>query len=77
MLSAANKNCRMWITIVSKSQLHASEAVLGWPVRFVNSAVEADDTNAIQRFTEAFKVAGITDVHFEFEPVATAYSMST
>jgi hypothetical chaperone protein len=49
-------------------------AVVGRPVRFVGAASEADDNYATQRLTRALAIAGITEVHFEFEPVAAAYS---
>jgi len=51
-----------------------SRAVIGRPVRFVGAATQADDAYATKRLTEALKMAGITEVHFEFEPVAAAYS---
>jgi len=51
-----------------------SRAVIGRPVRFVGAANQADDAYATKRLTEALKMAGITEVHFEFEPVAAAYS---
>ena len=49
-------------------------AVIGRPVRFVGAASQADDEYATKRLTEALKMAGITELHFEFEPVAAAYS---
>lgn len=51
-----------------------TNAVVGRPVRFVGAANRADDAYATQRLTEALAMAGITEVHFEFEPVAAAYS---
>lgn len=51
-----------------------NRAVVGRPVRFVGAANKADDTYATKRLTEALAMAGITDVHFELEPVAAAYS---
>ncbi len=51
-----------------------TKAVVGRPVRFVGAASSADDTYATKRLTEALAMAGITDVHFEFEPIAAAYS---
>lgn len=51
-----------------------TRAVVGRPVRFVGAATQADDTYATKRLREALSLAGITDVHFEFEPVAAAYS---
>ena len=51
-----------------------TRAVVGRPVRFVGAANQADDTYATKRLREALALAGITDVHFEFEPVAAAYS---
>lgn len=51
-----------------------TKAVVGRPVRFVGAANHADDAYATNRLTEALALAGITDVHFELEPVAAAYS---
>ncbi len=51
-----------------------TKAVVGRPVRFVGSASAADDAYATKRLIEALAIAGITDVHFEFEPIAAAYS---
>jgi hypothetical chaperone protein len=51
-----------------------TKAVVGRPVRFVGAAGKADDAYATKRLTEALAMAGITDVHFELEPVAAAYS---
>lgn len=51
-----------------------TKAVVGRPVRFVGAATPADDAYATQRLTEALALAGITEVHFELEPVAAAYS---
>ena len=51
-----------------------TKAVVGRPVRFVGATNQADDDYATSRLTEALAMAGITDVHFEFEPVAAAYS---
>ncbi len=54
-----------------------TRAVVGRPVRFVGAATHADDAYATKRLREALALAGITDVHFEFEPVAAAYSYET
>jgi hypothetical chaperone protein len=51
-----------------------NRAVVGRPVRFVGAATPGDDAYATKRLREALALAGITDVHFEFEPVAAAYS---
>lgn len=51
-----------------------TKAVVGRPVRFVGAANQADDAYATKRLSEALALAGITEVHFEFEPVAAAYS---
>src|SRR5215469_14130358 len=51
-----------------------AKAVVGRPVRFVGATNPADDVYATKRLTEALAMAGITEVHFEFEPVAAAYS---
>ena len=50
------------------------KAVVGRPVRFVGAANKGDDAYAVQRLTEALGMAGITEAHFELEPVAAAYS---
>src|SRR5215469_13077566 len=54
--------------------LIGANAVVGRPVRFVGATNQADDAYATKRLTEALAMAGITEVHFEFEPVAAAYS---
>ncbi len=51
-----------------------SKAVVGRPVRFVGAANPADDAYATKRLKEALAIAGITEVYFELEPVAAAYS---
>ncbi len=51
-----------------------TKAVVGRPVRFVGAANPADDAYATKRLIEALAMAGITEVHFELEPVAAAYS---
>jgi len=51
-----------------------SKAVVGRPVRFVGSKNKADDLYAVERLREALAMAGITDVYFELEPVAAAFS---
>ena len=51
-----------------------TKAVVGRPVRFVGATNQTDDAYAMKRLTEALAMAGITQVHFEFEPVAAAYS---
>jgi hypothetical chaperone protein len=51
-----------------------TKAVVGRPVRFVGAASSADDAYATKRLTDALAMAGITEVHFELEPVAAAYS---
>jgi hypothetical chaperone protein len=51
-----------------------TKAVVGRPVRFVGAASPADDDYATKRLKEALAMAGITEVHFELEPVAAAYS---
>lgn len=62
-------------TAASKSGIPiGTRAVVGRPVRFVGAANQADDVYATKRLKEALTLAGITDVHFEFEPVAAAYS---
>lgn len=52
----------------------ATKAVVGRPVRFVGAANPADDSYATKRLKEALAMAGITEVQFELEPVAAAYS---
>jgi len=62
-------------TAASKSGIPiGTKAVVGRPVRFVGAATQADDAYATKRLSEALAMAGITDVHFEFEPVAAAYA---
>jgi hypothetical chaperone protein len=50
-----------------------SVAVVGRPVHFVGASARADDAYAVERLREALAMAGITEVQFEFEPVAAAY----
>ena len=52
----------------------ATKAVVGRPVRFVGATNEVDDAYATKRLKEALAMAGITEVYFELEPVAAAYS---
>lgn len=62
-------------TASGKSGIHiGTKAVVGRPVRFVGAANQADDAYATKRLAEALALAGISEVHFEFEPVAAAYS---
>jgi hypothetical chaperone protein len=49
-------------------------ATVGRPVRFVSSETPEDDAFAVSRLEVAFKDAGFHSVHFEFEPVAAAYT---
>jgi len=51
-----------------------TKAVVGRPVRFVGAANPTDDAYATKRLKEALVMAGITEVQFELEPVAAAYS---
>jgi hypothetical chaperone protein len=51
-----------------------TKAVVGRPVRFVGATHHADDEYATKRLAEALAMAGITEVQFEFEPIAAAYS---
>jgi hypothetical chaperone protein len=65
---------RSLTTAARKSIPVGTSAVVGRPVRFVGSGSEADDTYATERLTQALAMAGITEVQFELEPVAAAYS---
>lgn len=47
--------------------------VVGRPVRFANSDGEADETLALTRLREGLRLAGFTDVVFEYEPVGAAW----
>lgn len=49
-------------------------AVVGRPVHFTDARSEADDNLAVRRLRDAFAIAGLPDVEFEFEPVAAAYA---
>jgi hypothetical chaperone protein len=51
-----------------------SQVVVGRPVHFSNAENHADDEFALGRLREAIAQCGFTDVVFEFEPVAAAYS---
>ncbi len=47
--------------------------VVGRPVRFVSARAADDETLALARLRAAFAMAGLADVHFEYEPIAAAY----
>lgn len=49
-------------------------AVVGRPVEFVGARSKEDEAFALERLRAALAQAGFTDVHFEYEPVAAAYS---
>ena len=51
-----------------------SRAVVGRPVHFTAARSGKDDERAVGRLRRAFAIAGITDVVFEYEPVAAAYA---
>jgi hypothetical chaperone protein len=51
-----------------------SRAVVGRPVHFTDSRSEEDDALALRRLRDAFAIAGLTDIEFEYEPVAAAYA---
>jgi hypothetical chaperone protein len=51
-----------------------SRAVVGRPVHFTAARSAEDDELAVGRLRRAFAIAGITDVVFEYEPVAAAYA---
>lgn len=51
-----------------------SRAVVGRPVHFTTARSAEDDDLAIGRLRRAFAIAGLTDVVFEYEPVAAAYA---
>jgi hypothetical chaperone protein len=48
--------------------------VAGRPVHFSNAGDEADDDFAVSRLKAAIESCGFTEVVFEYEPVAAAYS---
>ncbi|MBX3065275.1 MAG: Hsp70 family protein [Anaerolineae bacterium] len=48
------------------------DVVLGRPVHFVSAETDADDQRAESRLRQAAKLAGFSQVSFEFEPVAAA-----
>ena len=52
----------------------SSRVVVGRPVHFADAHEHADDEFALQRLREAIGRCGFTDVVFEYEPVAAAYS---
>ncbi|MEQ1870800.1 MAG: Hsp70 family protein [Vicinamibacterales bacterium] len=51
-----------------------SHAVVGRPVHFTDARSDVDDALAVQRLRDAFAIAGLTDIEFEYEPVAAAYA---
>ena len=48
-------------------------AVVGRPVRYVDSNGEKDDARAVARMTRALEKAGFTELRFEPEPLAAAW----
>lgn len=48
--------------------------VIGRPVQFVHQRTSVDEERALARIREAFSKAGINEVHFEYEPIAAAYT---
>lgn len=54
--------------------LGGERIVVGRPVKLVNAHDEEGEKLALERLSRAFALAGFHDVHFEFEPVAAAYS---
>ncbi len=53
-----------------------TRAVVGRPVMFVSADSEADNAFAEERLRAALTLGGFTDVRFQMEPVAAAYSYS-
>ncbi|MDP3276710.1 MAG: Hsp70 family protein [Deltaproteobacteria bacterium] len=51
-----------------------ARALFGRPVKFVGDTDTVDDTLPLQRLREAAAIAGFSEVHFEYEPVAAAHS---
>lgn len=48
--------------------------VVGRPVRFSGAKNEDDDLFALDRLRKAIKAGGFDQIHFEYEPIAAAYS---
>jgi hypothetical chaperone protein len=48
--------------------------VAGRPVHFARGEGDEDDDFAEERLRRAFRIAGITDVTFEYEPIGAAYA---
>ncbi len=48
--------------------------VVGRPVRFVQHDREHREEYALTRLEKAFALAGFSEVHFEYEPIAAAYT---
>jgi hypothetical chaperone protein len=57
-----------------KPGLIPSRAVVGRPVHFSNATSQEDDEFALARLRGAIAQCGFTDIVFEYEPVAAAYS---
>ena len=55
----------------------ATRVVMGRPVRFSGAETEADETLALERLSSAAKLAGFSEILFEYEPVAAAYQYET
>ena len=55
-------------------QQDVTKVTCGRPVRFGNT--EKSDEVALERLTEALKLAGFTDIDFEYEPIAAARNMN-
>ncbi|MEO5740662.1 MAG: Hsp70 family protein [Vicinamibacterales bacterium] len=66
LLEDATLPDRQWIT--------PSRVVVGRPVHFSNAEDQQDDEFALGRLRRAIAQCGFTDIVFEYEPVAAAYS---
>lgn len=55
----------------------ATRVVMGRPVRFSGAETKAEETLALERLSSAARLAGFSEILFEYEPVAAAYQYET
>jgi hypothetical chaperone protein len=62
------------VTSRGSDRMVPSRVVVGRPVHFSNAQNDEDDEFALRRLREAIRQCGFSDIVFEYEPVAAAYS---
>jgi len=68
---------RLRESVIEQFGVPATSVVLGRPVRFAGAETDKDEVLALERLQTAAKLAGFSEVSFEFEPVAAAYQYET